>query len=77
MISSLHLLFRKIHLAISADNCEVPIKKQKQNKNYETIISFLHILYENVTWHLNIRLRGTQKKTNKQKQDDNLLFASH
>ena len=40
-------------------------QKQKQNKNYETIISFLHILYENVTWHLNIRLRGTQKK-NKQ-----------
>ena len=44
------------------------MKKQKQNKNYETIISFLHILYENVTWHLNIRLRGTQKKqTNKNK----------
>ena len=45
------------------------MKKQKQNKNYETIISFLHILYENVTWHLNIRLQGTQKKkeTNKNK----------
>ena len=44
-------------------------QKQKQNKNYETIISFLHILYENVTWHLNIRLRGTQKKkqTNRNK----------
>ena len=40
-------------------------QKQKQNKNNETIISFLHILYENVTWHLNIRLRGYAKK-NKQ-----------